>query len=346
MSRLAVFALLSLVAHAAALMLLPGDGSLVEVVYAGHVYPAVGPVVAWLPAKLPFSLAGMLIAALVILMPVHAANHSLRWRKGRLSLRAAVGRVFSVWVVAAAVIFHSFFLFWGYNYLRQPLEQRLGIAGIELTAEQALERARGIVRDAAARRIEVVNWDRDELDLLVDEAIAGAVLTLTGRPVPVVSPLKGDYGTRLLARFGNRGVVSPWSLEAHVDFGLPGAVLPFAAAHEKAHLAGFARERDASFVAWYALTQADDPRLNYAGYLGIVPYFLNPETRGLAGPLMADLQAASRYQAANVSESLMRSGQGAYRVYLRANRVADGIGDYRQVARMIAAWIELGTRTP
>ena len=340
MRGLVAFLLLSVLVHASLLVLLPGDGSWVEAVYAARIYPAIGPVIAFIPARLPFSVALTLLIASVLWIPAWLLLHTVRVRRGRLTLWQATGRTLSVLAIAGAIGFHTFYLFWGYNYLRPPLEQRLGLEGADFSAARRSEMARWIVSEAVTRRVSVPEWDRDELNVLIDAAIDKAVRDLEGRGPPVVSPLKGDGSTRLLALQGNRGVISPFTLEAHVDFRLPAFALPFVAAHEKAHLAGFARERDASFVAWYALTQSDDPRLRYAGYFGVVNYFLNSETRGMAQSLQADFAAMRAYRDETVSAPLQRRSQQVYGVYLRANRMEAGLGDYFQVAELIQAWLQ------
>ena len=346
MTKVSLIALATLIAHLGLLILLPGDGLWAEALYAERIYPLLGPIVAFVPSKLPFSMSGLLIAGLIIWIPASLALNLARWRRGRATAAQAAGALISAYLVVLACVFHSFFVFWGYNYLRPPLEKRLGFFYSELAVEQQTAASIRIIEEAVAARVEIDRWDRAELDRLIDRAIDVALTELEGRSTPVVSPLKGDFGTRLLARFGSRGVVSPWTLEAHADFGMPASLLPFTAAHEKAHLAGYAREREASFVAWYALTRSDDRRLRYAGYLGIVPYFLNSTTRGLAAPLLTDLAAAASYQSEHVSETLMRTGRRAYSTYLRANRVESGLGDYRQVSQLITAWLVFsrGTR--
>jgi hypothetical protein len=338
--RLVLVLALSLVLHIALLTLLPGDGAWVETIYARGIYPVVGPIVAFLPALLPFSLAASVLLALPLLATAGLMLALRRLRRGGVGLRSAVEAGLACAVVVAAFVFHAFYLFWGYNYLRPPIEQRLGLAATVQGVEQRREFARQMVVAAANARVSIEPWDRAELDALVDAAIAAALTELEGRPPPVASPLKGDLGTGLLARQGTRGVVSPLTLEAHVDFGLPPFMLPFSAAHEKAHLAGFARERDANFLAWYALTQAPDPRLRYAAQIGVIHYFLDSGNRPLARSLEADLAFLARYESTHISRRLQRASFEIYGAYLRANRVHAGLGDYAAAGQLIEAWVE------
>jgi hypothetical protein len=339
-NRFVILLAVSLLLHVALIAFMPGDGEWVETVYARGIYPVVGPIVAFVPGLLPFSVAALLVFGLIAVAVAGFLRAIVRWRRGDLSLRGAVEGAAAVATVTLALAFHGFYLFWGYNYLRPPLEQRLGIEDAVQSFESRHEFARRMVLSAAAAYVPVGPWDRGDLDSLVDAAMADALAELEGRAPPVVSPLKGDLGTGLLARQGTRGVISPLTLEAHVDFGLPPAALAFTAAHEKAHLAGFARERDANFLAWYALTRADDPRLRYAGQFGVVHYYLDVETRLLAGPLEADLRALAAYDVREVSRPLQRVTLGVYGAYLRANRVSQGLADYWQVSLLIQAWVE------
>jgi len=338
---LIVLLLASIAVHVALLVVLPGDGSWVEAVYARRIYPVIGPVVAFVPSLLPFSLGTTVIVALLVWAPVYLVLNIVRWRRGRLGFWRAGERTLAGYVIVAAFLFHSFELFWGYNYLRPPLEERLDLTAADFSPELRSETARYIVGQAVATQVPVAEWDRAELDALVDAAMDRALRDLEGRGTPVVSPLKGGLTGHMLALQGSGGVVIPQSLEAHVDFGAPAHRLAFTAAHEKAHLAGFARERDANFVAWYALTRADDPRLRYAGYFGVVRYFLNAETRELALPLAADLAAVTNYRNSRVSEPVQRVHRRTYRVYLRANRMPAGFDDYSQVWQLIQAWQQL-----
>jgi len=151
--------------------------------------------------------------------------------------------------------------------------------------------------------------------------------------------LKGDLGTGYLALTGNGGFVNPLTLEAHVNFDLPPFALAFTAAHEKAHLAGFARERDANFVAWYALVHAEDPRLQFAGHFGAARYFINQATTDLTPPLTPYFTLLRDYSERTVSPVARDATRRVYGVYMRANRMTAGLADYNEVANLIHAWL-------
>jgi len=331
---------LSLVVHLAGVAVLPGDGRWVESVFAGGLYPVVAPVVAFLPGRVPVSVASILIGVLLVGAPGYLILNLVRWRRGRWPrLSGALLRTLAGYLVVVTLGFHAFFLFWGYHYLRPPLERRLGFEAATPAPEALAATAHRAVEAVNAARVEVGPWDLRELDALLDPALERAVRRLDRRPLPLRGRIKAPLPRGLLAAFGTHGVISPWTLEAHVDPGLPPAILAFAAAHEKAHLAGYAPERDASFVAWLALTESDDPRLRYAGHLGVIGWFLKADNfNKLSREVFADLFALREHHERHTVPSLEAPSRAVYRVYLKANRVKAGLGDYGRVAELICRW--------
>jgi hypothetical protein len=333
--------LLSLVVHLAVVALLPRDGGLVESVFARGVYPILAPVLAFAFGLVPFSVVAVGLAGLGLWALGWPVVNLVRWRRGRLArLRDAWLRTGAGYLVVVALGFHTFFLDWGYNYLRPPLERRLGLPAATASPEAMTATARRAVSAAGASHAEVGAWDPDELERLLDQALARVHRELEGRELPFRGRIKAPIPRGLLAAFGSQGVISPWTLEAHVDPDLPPAWYAFAAAHEKAHLAGYAPERDANFVAWLALTTDGDARLRYAGHLGVVSWFVRGSGLAslLSGPVNRDLRALAEYHAARTAPALESASETVYRVYLKANRVEAGLADYGRVAELIHAW--------
>ena len=330
--------------HLGLLIFAPSDGRWVEAVFARRIYPVIGPAVSWLSARVPFSLAALAIGLLVLWVPGFALWNGLRWRRGRLpGLRAVLARTAAGYAVVFILVFHAFFFCWGYHYLRPPLERRLDLPSESMVTKATTptldETARQVIHDTNAARLEVGVLDEAWLDAQIDAALQHACTRLEDGTPAVCRPVKRPWPSGLLAAFGTLGVISPWTLEAHVDPGLPPAWKIFTAAHEKAHLAGFAPERDANFVAWLALTEARDPRLRYAGCLGVVGYFLNPQNvEQLSPAVQRDLKALRDYSGRHVLPWLQSMSQEVYRVYLRANRVEEGLADYGRVAELIHRW--------
>jgi len=145
------------------------------------------------------------------------------------------------------------------------------------------------------------------------------------------------------------GMTDPFFLEVILNPDTLPFERPFVLLHEWAHLAGYANESEANFVAWLACAQGD-AMARYSGWLVIFEHAAAslPKTdrakltsQLAAGP-RRDLQAAAaRY--ARASPVVRTAARDVYDTYLRANRVSDGVASYTAVIRlMLGAGLEDG----
>ena len=140
------------------------------------------------------------------------------------------------------------------------------------------------------------------------------------------------------------GMTDPFFLEVIVNTDVLEIERPFVIAHEWAHLAGYADESEANFVAWLTCLEGDS-LARYSGWVSAYGYALRPLPRedrravtALADGPRDDLRAmAARYERS--SPVVREAASGVYDGYLRANRVGEGIASYDAVLRLM-----LGTR--
>ena len=139
------------------------------------------------------------------------------------------------------------------------------------------------------------------------------------------------------------GMINPFGLEVLANPDLLPFERPFVAAHEWAHLAGYADESEASFVGFLTCVRASTPAA-YSGWL-----FLYWQVYGEAGPvtrkqLASELEDGPRGDIAAISERV-RPGQvtvvrdagwRVYDEYLKANRVEEGVRSYDLVLTLLA----------
>jgi len=138
------------------------------------------------------------------------------------------------------------------------------------------------------------------------------------------------------------GMINPFGLEVLQNPDLLPFERPFIAAHEWAHLAGYADESEASFVGWLTAMQADVPS-RYSGWLFLywqISGELDAEARAR---LARTLGPGPRQDINAVVERLQRgqrpwlriAGWRVYDQYLKANRVEEGIRSYGAVVTLI-----------
>jgi hypothetical protein len=259
-------------------------------------------------------------------------------RRGAETRRAAWAGFAWRLLVALAVLVHLFPPCWGLNYLRPSAAERLGL---DLSVDQAAYSvsAGKIVEATDAARIEWGTPDHAALERAVDAAVLDmlaaydldeAAFSTRVRFLPAGVMLVGGW----------HGVTIPHTTEAWVDPAVDPRDLPHVIAHEKVHQAGFARESDANFLAWLALTRSDHPHLRYSALFFVLDLFAAAAPAPPAGDVQQDLQDAAQTVEQVRVDVVAETTHDVYDTYLKANTVEEGVADYDRVAEAIHAWLQ------
>jgi hypothetical protein len=325
---------LLLVAAAVCAALVPLPSRLVESWYSRGLYPAIQGFVTPLSNLIPVALldcaAVLVCAALVFGF----------WRQARTAgllpaLSSSALRVMTV----TAVVFLWFLAAWGLNYRRVPLQERLVYDQARITREAALElggHALGQVNHLHASAHEVGGIDLD-----LARAFGAAQQLLGSARLAVPGVPKRSLMQRYFRVAAIDGMTDPFFLEIILNPDALPFERPFVLAHEWAHLAGYANEAEANFVAWLACTQGN-AMARYSGWLAVFEHvgasLPRADRAALASRLedgpRRDLQeAAARY--ATASPAVRTAARDVYDTYLRANRVSEGVASYTAVVRLM-----------
>jgi Protein of unknown function (DUF3810) len=332
MIRRALGAAFMLSALAAAL--LPVPASWIERWYSEGLYSRLQPSVTSLSNVIAWSLFDLVCLigfAAAVWISVGAVRHR-GWIRGATR---AMWRV----AILASLGYLAFLLMWGLNYRRVPLADKLAFDRSRVTAaataQLAFRAANELNRlhDAAHRAA------FDERDLVApfhdaQRALGSHWAIVAGRPKPT---LLGLYFTRAAIA----GMTDPFLLEVMLAPDLLDVERPFVLAHEWGHLAGYADESEANFIAWVTCAHGSE-RAQYSGWLALfghsVAGLAAPERRAVFAVLdkgpREDLAAiAARYEA--TSRIVRVAARETYDRYLKANRVAEGIESYDAVLQLI-----------
>jgi hypothetical protein len=323
----------------------------VENQYANRVYPVIGRFLRHLLGWIPFSI-GDVLYGLVILW--------LIWKLGRAikaiikkqvtlpQLTKGAGKAVRILII----VYILFNAFWGINY------NRVGIAGeLQLTMDKYstadLEDLNGLlVEKVNATKKALVNAHKiypAKKELF--KKVAGAYRQaehvypfLKYEPVslkPSVWSWVGNY-------MGFTGYYNPFTGEGQVNTLVPKFLQPFTTCHEVAHQLGYAKEREASFVAYLAASASQDTLLHYSVYLDLFMYSnrnlfetdsisAREFTRKLLPEVVADLKEwkafNKRYR--NPVEPVFR---WIYGVYLKQNQQPQGVLSYDEVTGFMIAY--------
>ncbi len=313
--------------------------AVVEKFYSRGFYPWLTVPLSRLSALVPFPLAPVLLV---------------------LGVGAAVGAFFfypKAWMgVAAALSFLLawFVLGWGLNYQRLSWADNQGwtVRGGTVTDLESL--AKRLATRAGPLRQQAWKDGTPPWAALLSKGIPLAYghaaqrwPILAGRyPGPKAAPV-----SLLFSWLGISGIYLPFTAEPLVNTGPQSWSLPFTAAHESAHLHGWAREDEANFLAFLVLADCGDARLEYSAWSMALLYVagsLNDAgpagvgawkaiTASLPHEVLDDWKAYFGYWE-RFKGPLQQAAQAVNDTYLKAQGQADGVKSYGRMVDLLLAW--------
>lgn len=317
----------------------PKASPFVETYYASAIYPAITTILTHLTNWAPFSITEFLIALFVIF--VIAGSVLAIFRKWPLR------NFLTLFVKILAIAYVCFYVFWGFNYYRLPIVERIGLPPAAIDSTLFRTTLEHVLDETNAAYLPFERFDKKRVDRAVEHGFARAA-TLLGIELPAG---KRAPKTLVFNHFFDKtltsGFFSPLTHELHLNKSLLDVEYPFTLAHEKSHQMGIANEAEASFLAYLVCILSDDPFVEYSGRMEVLGEFLGrgrrvlpdyPAFRDRVAPgILDDFRAINRrwrQHRGTVSQVSSR----AYDRYLKANRIAEGVQNYRGVVEMVILW--------
>lgn len=338
----------AIVAFAVVMAVIPLPRALVETVYSQRAYPIVRQLVIGFSSLTGLVLFDLLLTGVLVALLGWWTLRLIRAsRGGRLrALASLAGQT----VVFAAVLYLMFLGIWGLNYRRESLGERLGYTESRVT-EPVLETLTAAAIANLNQLYDLTqggSWPQlDELPVRLGTAFERVQQRLGVSPVVSGLVPKRSLLTPYFRRAGIDGMVDPFFLQILVNETVLPFERPFVTAHEWAHVAGFAHEAEANFVAWLTCLEGDEA-MRYSAWSFFVPRLLAalPETSqqrlGAAlGPGPRSDFAAVRARLSRTIPIVRRNARRINDRYLKANRVASGVASYGEVLQL-AVGTDLG----
>jgi len=334
--------------------------SVVETVYGGFVGPLLASFLSAITGVLPFSLIELLVVGLVLRQIWCLGRGFDQVRNGERSWGNALAGGALRLLADVGVVVALFYVLWGFNYARLPLEQRLQWNGREADIEEVARLAEEMVDAANFEYTTLTSTDdlgepsrapqRAELLPQLDEGwnaagevlgVSGAAVFGYGRPKVLLSSFLFDYTQ-------TSGFYSPWTGEANYNGNTPDISLPQVIAHEMSHQRGFAREDEANFAGYLVASSAPEAYARYSAYVFAQRQLLSTLARydrDRAGALVArrfagvqrDITAANEYWA-QFEGRAARTSRSMYDTYLRGQGVPEGILSYGRSVELLIAY--------
>lgn len=300
----------------------------VERWYSQGLYPVLQRILTTASNRAPFALFDVVWVAAVSASAAVAYRciRTAGWRAGGVRLAVLAVRT-------AAAGYLIFLATWGLNYRRVSLIDKLAFDPHRVTSAAAsrLGDAHAATLNALYARAHEAPESLPSLAAAFQDAARALGAThpvVPGRPKQTL--LGGYFHETAVA-----GMTDPFLLETLIAPDLLDVERPFVIAHEWAHLAGYADESEANFVAWLTCRRGD-AAARYSAALALVGYAKPREALKDAldmGP-QTDLSSIA-YRYSRTNQTLRFAARRGYDKYLKANRVEKGVESYDAVVQLI-----------
>jgi hypothetical protein len=320
--------------------LLSAQPGFVETYYSNGLYPVIKAFVSFPAGQFQFSITEFLFIFLLFIgIPLYIRRIFKRKIKlYRIGLNILTfGVLLYVW----------FSFFWGINYYRLPLEQKLGLAEGTVSKPAFDSVFVDLIKQTNALNLEYRMADFSEINQTIENAYRSTFQDLGLQLTPETKTVKTLTNNWLLNKTTTSGFFSPFFMEVHINSDLFIFELPFIIAHEKAHLMGYTSEAEANFLAFLVCTRSGNALCRYSGYYAVLKYFLSvvsseidkyeEEIAGISDGVKHDMHTVDerwRHHRGVVSEL---SGK-TYDLYLKSNQIKEGISNYSRVVDLVTRY--------
>lgn len=325
--------------------------TLVEKYYSEGVYPIIAKVLRILFGWIPFSIGDLLYLTLAILAIRFLYNN---WKKIRNSPLPFARDL----VAILAIIYFSFHLFWGMNYYRLPIGEKLNLVTIEYSAGELQRFCAEQVRQTNALHLNITNdtlaavslpYSKKEIYAKTYETYQLAEKQFHALKYKNKS-IKHSLFSLPLTYMGYGGYLNPFTNEAQVNHKIPIIRYPTISGHEMAHQIGYSSEGETNLIGFIVTAKSPEQLFQYSAKTHALAYCLSDlSTRDslAAKNLIAKLNPGvlknyqeisdfwKRYD--NPTEPIFKS---IFSTFLKANNQQEGILSYNQVVGLLMAYDE------
>ncbi len=333
----------------------PRASRLVESLYSRGLYRLISMAGSFVTGAVPYSVAELALMASPILLFTCLYRFFRRASRSGIPWPTACGRLVCGVAACGAAAYSFFVLAWGLNYSRLPLAD---IAGYDVRPTSASEladlcmqlstQANALRRELPSDGQGMVAARRGNVALMhrVNDAYQRAGVDMPWLSGPYAAPKPVILSTSMCWT-GVTGIYMPFTFEANVNVRETPMLLAATAAHEEAHLRGFAREDEANAIAYFVCRASQDADIRYAGTMLALVHAQNAlygEDRALYG-LVAALQSEDVRRDQDQNAAFWRQFDGPVReaqtemndAYLRGNHQAEGVKSYGRMIDLLLA---------
>ncbi len=262
-------------------------------------------------------------------------------------------RVFKIFSFVGFLI-TWFFIFWGFNYGRISLEDKLNLNIQPITTEQLVSETNATIAHIAQIR-NTIQRDTNSIPQIVfinnieDNSRDALNTSLAKFGYSYSHKIRGRFVfDDLFLMFSIGGQYLPFVGEGNVDDAVYYSKKPFYMMHEMAHGNGFTEEATCNFLAYVSCLESNNLSFEYCGELNYLSYLL-PELRSrdsvafntinttLPIAIRKDFEAMKKHYEKHTFKSSF-IGDAMNNIYLKIMGVQDGVKNYDKMLLLVYTW--------
>ena len=325
--------------------------SFVETYYSRGIYPYISSILRICFGWLPFSF-GDLIILLFSLYLIYIIYKIVSTRFINM-----LSKIFEI-TAFISIIYFLFYLLWGLNYFREPLNKNLKYKTTSYSDEELVDLTKYLVFKLNESHLMITK--SDSLNVIVPHsnhdiyilAKEGYKKLADNNSLFTYKYLRAKNS--LISVFqsynGTSGYLNPFTGEAQVNRLIPKTILPTTTTHEMAHQIGFAAENEANFVGFLAALSNNDPYFKYSAYRMATRYAIfelykrDKDSfeiiyKSLNQGILTDFKSSTDFWNSykNPFEPMVKKG---YNAYLKSNKQTNGINSYNYVVDLLISYFK------
>jgi len=254
------------------------------------------------------------------------------------------GRFLLLILQTLSICYVLFYWFWGFNYYRSGINERLQIAKSKPDTVQFVRVMGELIAQTNESYCAFDNITKAEISALVETSYQNnsAFLKLDypqGTRVP-----KPITFSSFFAKAGIAGYYGPFFSEVHLNDSLLMIEYPQVLAHESAHQFGITSEAEANFYSWLVCTRSNSKYLQYSANISMINYFLSQGRRlhnfadlvhQIDKPVIDDIRKVQKHWESMRNERIDKAAGKVNDAYLKTNKIEKGIEDYFGVVQFV-----------
>jgi hypothetical protein len=274
---LRLFLAFSIIPQIVTVKILSKNPQIVESYYSVKFYPYISKFLRSIFDNFTFSI-GDILYIFTLTIIVFRTFKNIDFRKMKIKIK----KVIIDGLGTLSVLYFIFHLFWGLNYYRTPLTQKLNLK-INYSTEDLIKTTKEIILLTNKVHFDITDDTEKVVSLKLNFEDLKKEINIGYKKISKKYPFLKYYPSNQkkslfstpLSYMGFSGYFNPFTNETQLNWHTPKNSQPITQAHEQAHQLGFAAENEANFIAFLATNENNNIFIKYSALTFALKHCLN-----------------------------------------------------------------------